>query len=167
MNKRSTKEAAFIDFVQSSAGTINSLCTVFCSDLHDRKDARQDIMIQLWRSFESFNGSSTDSTWVYKLSLNTLIKRKRNQQKLTTTGLDEVIEQPLSNTTLYSDDDIQLLYNMMEQLEPLNKGIMILLIEGYKYHEIGEILSLSTTNVSSKINRIKKQLTKVYKSMEV
>ena len=67
----------------------------------------------------------------------------------------------------YSDDDIQMLYNMMTDLDPLDKGIMILYIEGYKYNEIGDILSLSTTNVSSKINRIKKRLNKVYKSTEV
>lgn len=167
MNKRAAKESAFIDLVQSSAGTINSLCAVFCSDIHDRKDARQDIMIQLWRSYESFSGASSINTWVYRLSLNTLLKRKRNHQKLSITGLDEITERPLTKVALYGDDDIQMLYNMMAQLESLDKAIMILYIEGYKYNEIGDILSLTTTNVSSKINRIKKRLTKVYKSMEV
>ena len=167
MYKRSAKESAFIEFVQSSAGTINSLCAVFCSDLHERKDARQDIMIQLWRSYESFSGYSSISTWVYKLSLNTLLKRKRDHPSIGTTGLDEIVERPPSQHALYSDDDIQMLYNMMAYLEPLDKGIMILYIEGYKYNEIGDILSLTTTNVSSKISRIKKRLTKIYKSIKV
>ena len=167
MNKRSAKESAFIEIVQSCSGIINSLCSVFYSDQHERKDARQDIMIQLWRSFDNFKGRSSINTWVYKLSLNTLIKRKRNHHKRYIIGLDEMAQQPITKMSTYSDDDIQMLYNMMTDLDPLDKGIMILYIEGYKYNEIGDILSLSTTNVSSKINRIKKRLNKVYKSTEV
>jgi RNA polymerase sigma-70 factor (ECF subfamily) len=40
----------------------------------------------------------------------------------------------------------------------LEKGLMLLLLEGKKYEEIAEIIGLSPTNVGTRISRIKNKL---------
>jgi RNA polymerase sigma-70 factor (ECF subfamily) len=42
----------------------------------------------------------------------------------------------------------------------VEKGLMLLLLEGKKYEEIAEITGLSPSNVGTKISRIKQKLAK-------
>jgi RNA polymerase sigma-70 factor (ECF subfamily) len=50
-------------------------------------------------------------------------------------------------------------------LIPMDKAVVILHLEGYVHKEIADILSQSETNISTRLNRIKKQLGKTIKSL--
>lgn len=57
-------------------------------------------------------------------------------------------------------DKKELLYQAINQLDNLEKAIIILYLEGYEYKEISTLIGISESNVGVKINRIKKQLIK-------
>jgi RNA polymerase sigma-70 factor (ECF subfamily) len=65
-----------------------------------------------------------------------------------------------------SDDELQVLQLAIGLLKPVDKAVVILHLEGYVNKEIAELLSLSETNVSTRLSRIKKQLQKSIKSLE-
>lgn len=73
----------FIQTINDNKGTIKSLCKVYYAHSEDQKDAFQDIILQLWKSFDTFRGKSKISTWVYRVSLNTILNKKRKDRKST------------------------------------------------------------------------------------
>lgn len=70
---RHLTEDKFIDDINRNIGIIHKICNVYFSDADDRKDAYQEILYQLWRSYPGFKGDAKFSTWMYKVALNTAI----------------------------------------------------------------------------------------------
>ena len=63
-----------------------------------------------------------------------------------------------------NEEDNQLiteLYELIEHLNPLEKAVIYLYLDRKKHVEIGQILGLSETNVSTIIGRIKSKLRKI------
>ncbi|WP_439556168.1 sigma-70 family RNA polymerase sigma factor [Dyadobacter sp.] len=70
-------EKDFIRTVQDHTGIINGICKTYFPKSDDFKDARQDVVLQLWRSFSTFRGESKISTWIYKVALNTILAKRK------------------------------------------------------------------------------------------
>ncbi|MEQ8245001.1 sigma-70 family RNA polymerase sigma factor [Fulvivirga sp.] len=148
----------FIQLVNSNQGIIKSVCKAYYSDCEDQKDAFQDIILQLWNSYKSFRGESKISTWVYKVSLNTLLNKARSDKRKVFT---EPINTSLTNKTniaYIADDDLELLKAIIQTLKEVDKAVVILYLEGYKNKEIATMLSITTTNASTRLNRVKAEL---------
>ena len=58
------------------------------------------------------------------------------------------------------EDRLQLLYAHIRTLSDLERGIILLFLEGKKYEEIALITGLSTTNIGTRMSRIKQKLKK-------
>ena len=41
------------------------------------EDRFQEVLISLWRSFETFEGRSSEKTWVWRVATNTMLMLKR------------------------------------------------------------------------------------------
>ncbi len=140
--------------IKQNERIILKVCNVYCQEQEDRADLYQDILIGLWRSFASFNGKSKISTWIYKVALNTAISRYRKETKIPR-------NEPLSEelvSDVPDDENRQLLNEAIEQLNKLEKAIIMLYLDGIKYREIGDIVGLNESNVGFKINKIKGKL---------
>lgn len=152
-------KAPFLKMLQAQQRIINSLCTVYYPDAEDLKDARQDVILQLWKAWPQFRGESEISTWVYRIGLNTLLNKKRKEsRRLAATSLSSNKEQLALTAPAANDDDLQLLKQFIGWLGNLEKAIVVLHLEGYKYQEIAQMLHLSASNVSTRMNRIKIKL---------
>jgi RNA polymerase sigma-70 factor, ECF subfamily len=152
----------FVRIVESNQGIIKSLCKAYYSTDDDRKDAFQDVVLQLWKSFNTFRGESKISTWIYSVGLNTILAKIRKERK-------QIIAESLNATEEIfvngkADDDTELLKIVLQALSGLDKAIVILYLEGYKNKEISEILKLTSTNVSTRLNRVKTELKTKFKN---
>ncbi len=74
-------KADFLNMIEQHQGIINSLCSFYYAWDEDRKDARQDVILQLWKAWPSFRGEAKLSTWLYKVSLNTLLAKLRKEKR--------------------------------------------------------------------------------------
>ena len=142
----------FIGVINDHQGIIRSLCKAYYARSEDQKDAYQDIILQLWKSFDTFRGASKLSTWIYRVSLNTLLTKVRNER-------NKIITEPLliSAFTTHiakADDDREQLSMVLQSLKDVDKAIVILYLEGYKNKEIAQILDLTPTNVSTRLSRV-------------
>lgn len=155
-DKLNHQKRNFIRIVDDHQSIIKSLCRAYYSTDDDRKDVFQDIVLQLWKSFESFRGESNISTWIYSVSLNTILSKVRNEKKKIITESITCTELKFSNAM--ADDDAELLNIVLQYLTGLDKAIVILYLEGYKNKEIAEILHLTPTNISTRLNRVKAAL---------
>lgn len=161
----SANKTHFVQIIQEHQGIINSICNIYYTDDEDLKDARQDIILQLWKSLPTFRGESKISTWIYRVALNTILAKIKKDKKST---LNESLSERHFNTGFNNDyppnDDIQQLLFLVGQLEATDKAMMILHFEGYDHKEIGQTLSMTATNVSTRMNRIKSKLKEIFKA---
>jgi RNA polymerase sigma-70 factor (ECF subfamily) len=130
----------------------------------DQKDVFQDIVLQLWKSFDTFRGESKISTWIYSVSLNTILAKVRKEKTRITTESISCSELAFSNAM--ADDDTELLNRVLQSLKGLDKAIVILYLEGYKNKEISQVLKLTPTNVSTRLNRVKAELKAKFKNQQ-
>ena len=137
------------------------MCKAYYPGAEDQKDVFQDIVLQLWKSFESFRGDSQLSTWIYRVSLNTILTKIRNEKNRVPTESIDYVEPIFSNAK--ADGDLELLTTVIQSLKGLDKAIVILYLEGYKNKEISQILNVTATNVSTRLNRVKTELKEKFK----
>ena len=155
----------FIRIINGNQGIVKSLCKAYYASYEDQKDAYQDIILQLWKSFSTFRGESEVSTWIYRVSLNTLLTKIRKEKNKIITEPLFISNQITSNVMV--DDDRELLNTVIRSINGINKAIVILFLEGYKNKEISQILDITPTNVSTRLNRVKTDLTaklKIYRN---
>jgi RNA polymerase sigma-70 factor (ECF subfamily) len=158
-------EQEFLRAIEMHKGILYKVSRIYFDKLEDQQDLFQEIILQLWKSLDSFKGNSEFSSWMYRVALNTAIvffkKEKRKQDNFTI-----IKNEPIDNEVFDSEKDQQLVhfYKAVKQLTKIEKAIIILLIEGYSGKKIAENLGLSEVNVRVKIKRTKNKLQEIIKT---
>ena len=152
----------FIELISANKNLIYKVCNSYCSNYEDRKDLEQEILLQIWKSLKNFDGRVKITTWIYKIALNTAISFYRKDIKKIDKARNDInnliISLPDNEYDSEIDEKIGILYKLIEQLSKLDKALILLYLDSYKYKEIAEILGITETNVATKLNRIKKSL---------
>jgi RNA polymerase sigma factor (sigma-70 family) len=151
----------FISVIKENQNLIFKICYSYCPNAENRKDLQQEILMQLWNSFSKFDGRVKISTWIYRVALNTAISFYRNDSKHKNKKVKidaSVISLSDSGFALEKDENIATLYQFINNLNNMDKALILLWLDDNKYKDIAEILGISETNVATKINRIKKIL---------
>lgn len=149
----------FISTVRECEGILYKISRIYSEDLIDRQDLYQDIVYQLWKSFGSFKGDSKISTWVYRVALNTAIAHlEKTGKRRKKVQINEDIFNLFEETDHIMDERVETLYNQIKKLGLIEKGIILLFLDGKSYEEIASITGFSVTNVGTRLNRIKIKL---------
>lgn len=146
----------FLEQIEEHTGIINKIVNLYADNSDDRQDLRQEILLQAWRSYESFENRSKFSTWLYRVCLNTALVFHRKSKRMVTVDIDDI--KPLSNNNEVHHG-AELLYLAIKQLPPAERSIIILHLDGYANEEIAEIIGISKNNAAVKLHRIKQTLT--------
>ncbi|MBC7923753.1 MAG: sigma-70 family RNA polymerase sigma factor [Ferruginibacter sp.] len=156
--------------IRANRKILYKIIRAYCKDQEDRQDLEQEIIIQLWKSFKTYNDQFKLSTWIYRIALNVAIShyRKDIKRKEKTIPLSDTLFQAVDDqeATEALDNNLELLHAFINQLDRLNKALMILYLEGNSYKDIAEILGISESNVGTKINRIKKMLKEKFSTQQ-
>jgi len=131
----------------------------------DEEDLKQEILYQLWKSYDRFKGESAFSTWMYRVALNTAItflkKEKKRSDRYSGTLEQENIE---DGNMAYSETRLTHFYKAVKELNSIEKALIFLFIEGNSHRQIGENLGITEVNARVKLNRTKSKLQKIIKS---
>ena len=151
-----TTEKEFAQIIKEHKGTIYTVCYMFSKDADEVNDLFQEVMVNLWRGFESFAHRSDIRTWIYRVSLNTCISIDRKRRRTPSVPLTMDIN-------LFEDRDedtrqVSLLHRRISRLKPFDRAIVLLWLEELSYEEIGQIVGITAKNVSVRLFRIKEQL---------
>lgn len=155
------KEEEFVRIIKKNEGIIFKITTIYTDNRIDQQDLYQDIVYQLWKSFDTFRNEAKFSTWMYRIALNTALTRiRRNKRRGYNVPIEKVVLEQTENYDTEFEKRLKLLYTHIHKLNVLEKGIMLLLLEGKKYEEIAEITGLRQSNVGTRISRIKQRIKK-------
>lgn len=125
------------------------------------EDRFQEVLISLWRSFETFEGRSSEKTWVWRVATNTMLMLKRKDirspqtEPIETEGVGKKYNES-------NNDNYQQLQQLIETL-PDDSGIVIrAFLDGFSYKEIAEMTGSSVGAVAMRIARTKRRLKTMY-----
>ena len=165
MQKQET-EAQFVKQIRENELLIYKVCRVYAFAEADRQDLFQEIVIQLWKAYPKFKGNSKFSTWLYRVALNTAISGLRKKNDLVRSYSPEALPINFSDETNSEAEEEKLrqLYLAIEQLNQIEKAIVMLYMEDKSYEEMEEILGINQGNLRVKMNRIKEKLRQLAKT---
>lgn len=158
-------ETEFVALLEEHQNIVHKICRLYTNGEAEYKDLFQEISIQLWRSYERFEGKSKFSTWMYRVGLNTAITLyRKNKKRIDTQSLNTAIHS--IETNQYDpvvDEQLNWLYQQIETFSKIDKALVLLYLEDKRYDEIAETLGISSVNARVKMNRIKQRLKKMIK----
>lgn len=158
------KEERFNLIIKDNQHKIQKICRYYAPVAEDQKDIYQEILVNIWKSLDGFRGEAQESTWIYRISLNTAMgfagKEFRRMRIVIDGGeknLYNLISEDDSDFKL-REDQINQLQDQLNQLSVIDKAIMSLVLEDLSMKEIAEIIGITEPNVRVKIHRIKEIL---------
>lgn len=150
------REHEFSQLVESHKSTIYTICYMFADNSQQADDLFQEVLIRLWRGYDSFRGDSQVATWVWRVSLNTCISVERKERKHRTARLE--MKSDFYTDTSAENRQIKALHDRISRLQPIDRAIVLLWLESMSYEEIAAIVGISVKSLSVRLYRIKEQL---------
>ena len=152
-------ETEFLDMMQKYNRIVYIVLSFYIDEHNAWDDLYQDVVLNLWKAFPNFREESQLSTWIYRIALNTCVSfyRKNIRQPSCVEITPDVKAYVEENETVAE------LYACINRLGKLERALILLYLEDRPYKEIAEIMGITATNVSTKINRIKEKLKQISK----
>ena len=153
-------EHPFIELIEKHDAAIDRVCRSFCRDAEDRKDLRQDILMHLWTGWKDYRPDHKAITWIYRVAVNTAISWRRHRRR-------QVEALPLDGFDLPEDAALRELSahlkTLISMLPASDQRLINFYLDGFSTDEIGRMMGVSQTNVTTRIARIKEKLCKINK----
>ncbi|CAM3652012.1 RNA polymerase sigma factor [Flavobacterium chungbukense] len=159
------KEQEFLNRIESHKGILYKVSKMYMDNHDDQQDLFQEIVCQLWKSYETFRNESQFSTWMYRVAVNTAIvflrkeKRKVDKYEIASENIKEE-----EGDSHIKESQLDHFYKAVQKLEKIDKAIIFYQLEGFSHKEIGENLGISEGNARVKLNRAKEKLKEIIKN---
>ncbi|MBL1221369.1 RNA polymerase sigma factor [Chryseobacterium sp. L7] len=161
----SQTETAFLKLINQHKGILYKASRIYADSVEDREDLQQEILIQLWKSYQNFKGNSEFSTWMYRVAINTAITYLKKEKQRTSNQADVPHHFEVQNEDYNPSKDRQLeiFYSAVQELKALEKAIIFYFMEGMSHKEIGDNMGISEGNARVKLNRTKEKIQQIIK----
>lgn len=162
-----TKETQFLQLIRENKGILYKICKIYQDDPDDRDDLLQEMVLQLWRAFDTFRGDSKFSSWMYRVALNTAIVFFKKQKR-------RPDDQPMPAQFDHADDrsaaeekeeKLAIFYKAVQYLNKVEKALIYLYMEDQPYDDIAATLGITPLNVRVRLSRVKNKLKDIIKEM--
>jgi len=154
------RDRIFSEWLAAYKGILFKVIHAYASSHADREDLFQEIALQIWHSIDAFRGESKVTTWVYRVALNTAMawnrwdeRHQRGKQPLE--AADSLLSTISPN---HRDPRVDWLYGQIVALNDVDRSLALLMLDGFSYREMADILGITENHVGVKINRIKSAL---------
>ncbi len=153
--------AEFVALLRDHQRLVYRIASSYGRGRADIEDLAQEIAAQAWRAFPSYDAQRRFSTWLYRIALNVAISwlRAEAPRRQRSVPYDAELHEPTVSDDLDADDGSRILRGFIESQGPLDRAVLLLYLEERPLAEISEILGITTTNLTTKINRLKERLT--------
>lgn len=156
-------ESTFLEAIEQDQRRLLRVCSVYAEDEDDKKDLFQESLIQIWQSMPSFEGKSSLSTWMFRITLNVCLrlqsrglKKRRHFINIEAARLVEIPDNAASPAE--EQEQLVQLKRCIKKLDDADKAIIALYLEELPYRQISEVTGLTENNIAVRIKRIKNKL---------
>jgi len=153
---KSDQDRIFNEWLTQYKPLLFKIVRIYSPNRSVDNDLFQEIVIQVWKSVGNYKAQSSVHTWVYRVALNTAIKwTSRNKSKNHVVLIEDIALTPSDNVP---NEKLDWLYNEISLLGKVEKSLTLLMLDGFSYKEMSDIMGISTSLVGVKISRIKSHL---------
>lgn len=152
-----TVKTDFATLLEAHRRIIASVARAYGRTPEERRDLAQDIATHAWSAFRRYDAARPFSTWLYRVALNVAISHARARVFRD----DAQVELPSDDVLAGSaPDDTRspVLHQYIAKLDPLNRALVLLYLDGHSHREIADVFGLTETNVATKLTRVKQRL---------
>lgn len=161
---------AFLEQLDRHKALLYKVANAYCPRREDRGDLIQEIAAELWQAWPNYDGRAAVSTWMHRIAVNVAIslfrgegRRIRDALPIEEFGMDLAAADRVLDA---EGDDLRALHQLIARLDPLNRALILLYLEGYGQDEIADMLGIGSSNVATRVNRIKQRLQRDYAASE-
>ena len=162
MMNSTEQQAIFDTWLREHAAILHHVANGFATGA-DRHDLMQELMLAVWRAVPAFRAASTPSTFIFRVTHNAALtwKRAERSYRRRIDSFQELVPSPAfeESSGEPATDTLELLYGAIRSLDPLDRSLVLLQLDGVSYAQIAEIHGLSESNVGVRLNRLKHKLT--------
>jgi RNA polymerase sigma-70 factor (ECF subfamily) len=161
-SSKTSRQERFLGLLDAHRKILFKVAGSYARGAEDRRDLVQEMVVQLWRSFDRYDPALRFSTWMYRIALNVAISSLRSESRRARTFVpaeDEILALATAPAgTADIEGDLRAMWQAIDGLDALDRALLILYLDGQSHGTIAEVLGLSPTNVGTKIGRIKNRL---------
>jgi RNA polymerase sigma-70 factor (ECF subfamily) len=163
---RDGNQGSFEELLSRYSSKVFSLASRLTRNPEDAEEVLQDVFVTVHRKIESFEGKSSFSSWLYRITVNAAFMKLRKRRQDQSLSLEDIVQQPHSIPALKSPEssyvDAQSIRNeMLEALETAIKRLpddyrpvfILRDVDGLTSREVGKILDLTVPAVKSRLHR--------------
>ena len=152
---------AFELLYRGHAARIFALCLrLQAGDSADATELMQDVFIKAWRRISTFRGDCAFSSWLHRMTVNTMLENARSDRRRIARVL------PMDDMSLLAgaarSSGVELRMDMENAIASLPNGARLAFVlhdvEGYQHQEIAEQLSVSVGTVKAQLHRARRLL---------
>ncbi len=156
------KEQEFLARIEKHKGILHKVSKMYMDNRDDQQDLFQEIVCQLWKSYDTFRCESQFSTWMYRVAVNTaIVFFKKEKRKVDNHALSsDDIKDELGDSEI-KESQLDHFYRAINKLEKIEKALVFYHLEGYSHKEIGDNMGISEGNARVKLNRTKNKLKEI------
>ena len=139
---------------------------MYMDSTQDREDLVQEILLRLWNSYQSFEGKSSFSTWMYRVAMNTAItflRKEKTKPEMVSDSYIALLNKACENDNV-AEKKLEIFYKAAKALNPIEKALIFYFMEGMSHREIGSLLGITENNARVKLNRTKEKLQSIIKT---
>src|SRR6478672_10453886 len=146
-------------WIDAHKSILFKVARVYGATHSDREDLFQEIALQVWHSIEAYRGECGASTWIYRVALNTALAWRRKEHRHGQGRQDIEAATGVLIASSSRDPRLDWIYERIMEFDEGNRALALLMLDGFSYRDMSQILGLSESNVGVKISRIKTALT--------
>ena len=151
---------SFMAMVGRHEKIIFSVCFFYATTEMPFEDLRQEVLVSLFKGYRHYRQESSESTWVYKVCINTcLLSLRKFTSKVKTVSFNDI---PCFH---FQDDNdnalrekLEWLYAIIAQLNPMEKALILMWLDELSYEEIALNMGIPRNTVASRLYRIKEKI---------
>ncbi len=172
--------ASFEELISRYSAKAFSLATRLTRNVEDAEEVLQDVFVTVYRKIDGFQGKSTFSSWLYRVTVNAAFMKLRKKKQDQAISMEDVLPQLQNSPSLKSSEHTEgdkaamrsqvtaALEDAIGRLPEEYRPVFILRdVDGLSSREVGKILSISIPAVKSRLHRsrlmIRKRLVQFYK----
>jgi RNA polymerase sigma-70 factor (ECF subfamily) len=168
---------AFDALISRYQRRVIGLCFRHLSSYEEACDQAQEVFMQVFQHLGEFQGKSSFSTWLYRVSLNACYNRQRYfraKGRNTVTSLDGILERreadadtsalmankdPGALQALERDETRAQVQDALQSLDEGQRKVVDLVdIEGLSYEQASQVMKVPVNTVRSRLSRARQSL---------